>query len=132
MRKKKTIKVDSKPTYQGYSYGFKVAIVERIENGQISQNQAAKEYDVSKGSIHKWIKKYGNLDKKLRDMGGKSPQQKIKELQKKLRAAERKVLVWEAAMEIVEDEYGVDVKKKFLNDSQREVLYRINKNSEEQ
>ena len=73
MRKKKTIKVD-KPTYQGYSYGFKVAIVERIENGQISQNQAAKEYDVSKGSIHKWIKKYGNLDKKLRDMGGKSPQ----------------------------------------------------------
>ena len=130
MRKKKTIKVD-KPTYQGYSYGFKVAIVERIENGQISQNQAAKEYDVSKGSIHKWIKKYGNLDKKLRDMGGKSPQQKIKELQKKFRAAERKVLVWEAAMEIVEDEYGVDVKKKFLNDSQREVLYRINKNSKE-
>ena len=132
MRKKKTIKVVSKPTYQGYSYGFKVAIVERIENGQISQNQASKEYDVSKGSIHKWIKKYGNLDKKLRDMVGKSPQQKIKELQKKLRAAERKVLVWEAAMEIVEDEYGVDVKKKFLNDSQREVLYRINKNSEEQ
>ena len=34
-------------------------------------------------------------------------------------------------MEIVEDEYGVDVKKKFLNDSQREVLYRINKNSKE-
>ena len=130
MRRKKTITLANKPTYQGYSYGFKVAIVERIENGQLSQNQAAIEYDVSRGSITKWIKKYGNLDRKLRDMGGKSPQQKIKELQKKLKAAERKVLVRETAMEIVEDEYGVDVKKKFLNDSQREVLYRIDKNSE--
>ena len=132
MRKKKSIILANKPTYQGYSYGFKVAIIERIENGQISQNQAAIEYEVSRGSIQKWIKKYGNLDKKLRDMGGKSPQQKIKELQKKLKEAEQKVLIWEATMEIVEDEYGVDVKKKFLNDSQREVLYRINKNSKEQ
>jgi transposase len=132
MRKKKPITLANKPTYQGYSYGFKVAIIECIENGQISQNQAAIEYEVSRGSIQKWIKKYGNLDKKLRDMGGKSPQQKIKELQKKLKEAEQKVLIWEATMEIVEDEYGVDVKKKFLNDSQREVLYRINKNSKEQ
>lgn len=65
MRKKKTITLNSKPTYQGYSYGFKVAIIERIENGQLSINQAAKEYDVSKSGIRKWVKKYGNLDRKL-------------------------------------------------------------------
>ena len=32
-------------------------------------NQAAKENEVCRGSIQKWVKKYGNLDKKLRNMG---------------------------------------------------------------
>lgn len=131
MRTKKAISLANKPTYQGYSYGFKVAIVEKIENGLISQNQAAREYEVSRGSIQKWIKKYGNLDKKLRNLKGKSPNQKIKELQKQLREAERKVLIWEAAMEIVEEEYGVDVKKKYLTKSQKEALARMDRNSEE-
>jgi len=48
MRRKKTIILTSKPTYQGYSHGFKMAIIERIENGQLSISQAAKEYDCSR------------------------------------------------------------------------------------
>ena len=68
MRKKKTITLASKPTDQGYSHGFEIAIIERIENGQLSINQAAKEYDVSRSGVQKWIKKYGNLDRKLRNM----------------------------------------------------------------
>ena len=35
---KKKITLATKPTYQGYSYGFKVAIVEKIENEQITIN----------------------------------------------------------------------------------------------
>ena len=131
MKKKKTITLATKPTYQGYSYGFKVAIVEKVENGQISINQAAKEFDVSRSGIQKWIKKYGNLDKKLRSMGGKSPQQKITDLRKELREAQQKVSIWEAAMEIIEDDYGIDVKKKYLNNYQKEVLKRIKRNSKE-
>jgi len=61
MRKKKTDTLSSKPTCQGYSHGFKLAIIERIENGQLSTNQAAKGYDVSSSGNCKWIKKYGNL-----------------------------------------------------------------------
>lgn len=132
MRKKKTITLATKPTYQGYSHAFKMAIVERVENGQLSRNQAAKEYDVCRGSIHKWMKKYGNLDKKLKNLKGKSPHQKIKELERKLKDAEQRVLFWETAMEIVEDEYGVDVKKKFLTKSQREALTRMDKRSKKQ
>ena len=132
MRKKKTITLANKPTYQGYSYGFKVAIVERIENGQLSQNQAAREYDVSRGSIQKWMQKYGNLDKKLKTLKGKSTHQKIKELERKLRGAEAKVALWETAMAIVEEECGVDVKKKFLTKSQREALTRMEKRSKKQ
>ena len=129
MRKKKSITLANKPTYQGYSYAFKVAIIERIENGQLSRNQAAKEYDVSRGAIQKWMKKYGNLDKKLNSMGGKSPAQKIKELKKQLKEEQRKNELWEMAMEIVEDEYGVDVKKKYLSPYQRQVLASLEKKS---
>ena len=127
MRKKKTITLSSKPTYQGYSHGFKIAIIERVENGQLSINQAGKEYDVCNSSIRKWIKKYGNLDRKLRNMQGKSPKQKIAELEKKLKESEKKVLIWETAMEIIEDKYDIDVKKKCLTRYQRHVL----KNMEE-
>ena len=53
----------------------------------------------------------GNLDRKLRNMQGKSPKQKIAELEKKLREAEKKVMIWETAMEIIEEEFHIDVKK---------------------
>jgi len=129
MRKKKTITLANKPTYQGYSHAFKMAIVERVENGQLSMNQAAREYDVSRGAIQKWVKKYGNLDKKLRSMGGKSPEQKIKELQKELTEQKKLVRFWEMAMEIIEDEFKVDVKKKYLTPYQRNELRKIQKRS---
>lgn len=127
MRKKKSITLSNKPTYQGYSYAFKVAIIERIENGQISISQAAREYDVSPSGIRKWVKKYGNLDKKLRGMGGKSPQQEIADLKKKLKLAEKKVFVLESTIEFLEDDFKIDAKKKYLSAYQRSVLKDINK-----
>jgi len=112
----------TKITYQGYSWGLKISIIEEIESGRISINQAAKKYDVSRTAIQKWMKKYGNLDKKLREMGGRSPKQEIAELKKKLKQAELERDILETALEIIEDEYGVDVKKKFLSQYQRDTL----------
>lgn len=129
MRRKKNITLASKPTYQGYSHAFKMAIIDRIENGQLSINQAAKEYDCSRSAIQKWVKKYANLDRKLRNMKGKSPQQQIDDLKKKLYQAERKSLILETAIEIIQEEYGVDVKKKYLTPYQKEVLKKIKKDS---
>jgi len=67
MKAKKTITLASKPTYQGYPYAFKIAIVHRVEQGQISINQAAKEYDVSRSGIGlrnmvTWIKNLDNWE----------------------------------------------------------------------
>lgn len=129
MKRKKTITLASKPTYQGYSHAFKIAIIERIENGQLSINQAAKEYQCSRSAIQKWVKKYANLDRKLRTLKGKSPQQEITDLKKKLREAERTNLIWELAMEIIEEDYGVDVKKKYLTKYQRKVIRDFKKKS---
>lgn len=114
-------------TYQGYSWGLKISIIEEVERGQISINQAAIKYGVSRTAIQKWMKNYGNLDKKLREMGGRSPKQEIAELKKKLKQAELERDILETALEIVEDEYGVDVKKKFLSAYQRDTLRKSKK-----
>ena len=128
MKAYKTITLATKkPTYQGYSYAFKIAIVERVEQGHISINQAAKEYDVSRSGIQKWIKKYGNLDKKLRELGGKSPKQEIAELKKKLAGAEKRALIWEATVELLEEDFKIDAKKKYLSDYEKSVLKRMEK-----
>jgi len=130
MRRTNKITLASKPTYNGYSHAFKMAIIERIENGQLSINQAAKEYDCSRSAVQKWVKKYANLERKLRNLKGKSPQQEIADLKKKLKQEQRKVIVFEAAMEIIEEMYDVDVKKKLLSDYQRKVLKDLYKDSE--
>jgi len=128
MKGQKTITLATqKPTYQGYSYAFKIAIVEQVEQGQISTNQAAKLYEVSRGAIQKWVKKYGNLDKKLRELKGRSPKQEIAELKKKLQEAEKRALIWECAVELLEEDYGINIKKKYLSDYQRNVIRKQNK-----
>lgn len=112
-------------TYQGYSWGLKITIIEQVENGQISINQAAIKYGVSRSAIQKWMKRFSNLDKKLRAMGGRSPKQEIKELRKKVAKLETERDILESAIDIIEDEYGVDVRKKFLPESVRRTLSKI-------
>jgi transposase-like protein len=127
MKERKEESQAIKITYQGYSWGLKISIIEEIENGNISINQAARKYRVSRTAIQRWMKKYGNLDKKLREMGGRSPKQEISELKKKLKQVELERDILETALEIIEDEYGVDVKKKFLSQYQRDILKKLKK-----
>jgi transposase len=116
-----------KITYQGFSWGLKIGIIEEIENGQISINQASIKYGIGRSTIQKWITKFGNLDRKLREMGGRSPKQEIQELKKKIQRLETEKDILESAIEIIEDEYGVDVLKKFLPESLKRTLRELKK-----
>ena len=100
-----------------YSYAFKLEIIEVIENGKLSMNQASKVYGVHHSTIGEWMKKYGNFDKKLRGMGGKSPRQEINELRAKLRVSKGENDVLKAVMSILEEEYGEEMLKKYLPES---------------
>ncbi len=124
MRKEKKSTLATKPTYQGYSHGFKINIVEKVENGQLSCRQAATHFNVSRRSVTNWVKKYGNLDKKLRGMSGKSSKQEIAELKRKLKRAEAERDIWKLSAEIIEEELGIDVKKKYLSDVDKRFLKR--------
>lgn len=108
------------------SYAKKKEMIEAIENGQISMNQAAKLHNVSRSSIQRWFQKLGNFEKKLLKMGGKSAQQEIKELRARLKEYEAKEVIWEMSMDVVEKEFGISKKKllpepfqRFLKDTKR-------------
>lgn len=100
-----------------YSYAYKLEVIESIENGKLSQNQASKIYGVHRKTISGWLQKYGNFDKKLKEMGGKSPKQNVADLRAKLRVSEGENAVLKAVMSIIEEEYGVEVLKKYLPES---------------
>jgi hypothetical protein len=63
-------------------------------------------------------------------MGGKSPQQEIAELKKKLKEAETRALIWEATVELLEEDFKIDAKKKYLSEYQKGVLKKVSKKSE--
>ena len=100
-----------------YSYGYKREILEQIENGKLSQCQASKLYGVHRRTISRWLSKYGNFDKKLKEMGGKSPRQELADLRAKLRVSQGDNEVLKAVMGIIGEEYGEEVLKKYLPES---------------
>lgn len=100
-----------------YSYAYKMDVVESITNGKLSQNQASRVYGVHRKTISGWLEKYGNFEKKLREMGGKSPNQNIADLRAKLRVSERENEVLKAVMDIIGEECGEEVLKKYLPES---------------
>jgi len=111
-------KIPAKERFKNrYSYAYKMEVIESIENGKLSQNQASKYYGVHRKTISGWLQKYGNFEKRLREMGGKSPKQNIADLRAKLRVAEGENEVLKAVMSIIEEEYGEEVLKKYLPES---------------
>jgi transposase-like protein len=97
-----------------YSYAFKMEVIEAFQSGQMSQRQITRKYGIGRPTILTWQKKYGNLEKNYLKMGEKTPQQEIVELKAALRAsyAENKTLKY--IMEILQEEYGEEVVKKYL------------------
>jgi transposase len=89
-------------------------VIEAFESGQMSQRQITRKYGVARQTILAWTKKYGNLEKHYLNMGEKTPEQELVELKASLRAlnAENKTLRY--IMEILQEEYGEDVVKKYL------------------
>ena len=56
----------TKITYQGFSHGFKLGIINEVENGLVSVNQASIKYGIARSTIQRWMKKMGNFDKRLK------------------------------------------------------------------
>jgi transposase-like protein len=97
-----------------YSYAYKMEVIQAVESGQMSQRQVSRKYGVDRRTIHDWIKRFGNLEKKFLEMGEKTPQQEIVELKARLRSLNAENETLKYIMEVIQEEYGEEVVKKYL------------------
>ena len=107
--------------YRQYTFAFKKSIVEEIENGLISVNQASVRYGLHRSTVMKWLKKFGNYSKKVVFMGKVSPKQENRELKIRLKQLEAQKELWQDIIEMLAETYGPEIKKKYFPGSlQRE------------
>jgi len=104
-----------------FSEEFKRQKVREIERNQIGIGELAKEYQVSRTSIYRWLFKYSKMIKKAERqiVERKSDTRKIQALREQIKELERvigqKQLLIEfqqKMIELAEQTYDVDIKKK--------------------
>jgi len=94
---------------------LKKRIVEEIESGEISQNEASRTYGFSRVAIGKWMQQYGKLRCRTRivEVTMRDESKKIAELQKALAESHLKVRFYEHIIDCANEEYKTDLKKNF-------------------
>lgn len=124
---KQKIKPAETYKFYRYSYVFKKQVIEEVENGQISMNQAAKKYDISRSTIQKWFTKMGNLEKRIKGLQGMSPRQKLRDMSARIKRLEQEKEILSFAMDMISEEVGTDMLKKYLPESQEVIRKRREK-----
>jgi transposase len=101
-----------------YSDFFKRKVVWEFEAGGITKEQLQKKYGIrGHSTVLKWCRKYGKFDGSKKTITAvkivKDPrQQRIKELEKKLKEAEIKLKVYDKLIEVTNRELDADIIKK--------------------
>ena len=127
-----------KRTQRDYSLAFKLSVVEQVEQGELTYKEAQRRYGIQgRSTVLVWLRKHGVQDwdvpasrgggaATMPDKTSKSqtPEQRIKELEVQLREATQKAQLFEAIIEQVKKNTGVDPLKKPLGRSSRKRLSR--------
>ena len=82
--KKKKVSCPKKG-YQKVNYELRMAVIDKIQTGQISLNHASKVYRISRSSISYWIKKMSNFSQIKK---GVSKNDEIKKLKQRIEELE--------------------------------------------
>lgn len=108
--------------YRYFSEKFKKQKVRDIENNLIGVSELCREYEVTRTAVYKWIYKYSAMKKKgIRQViETESDTKKLQALKEQVRELERalgqKQLLIDfqsKVIELAEEEYQIDIKKKF-------------------
>jgi transposase len=105
-----------KRTQSDYSLSFKLSVVDEVEKGQLSYKEAQRKYGIQgRSTVLVWLRKHGSLDWKKNLMKGKkTPQQQIKDLEKKVKRLEAEKLILNRAIDIADEMFDTDIRKKYL------------------
>jgi transposase-like protein len=61
------------------SFGFKLSVIDEINNGQISVNHASQKYNISRSTIDYWMLKLSNFTSKSKRMSKDEEIKKLRE-----------------------------------------------------
>lgn len=111
------IKIRLKTGVPHFSESFKKQVVRECEQGLLNKDQLRCKYGLGGNStVLKWCRKYGKFAYNSPTVNGrpmKDPQkQRIKELEKKLKAAELKLKVYDKLIEVTNRQLDTDIIKK--------------------
>ncbi len=105
-----------------FSDTFKIKKVREIETGKSKVSEICKQYEVSETNVYKWLNKFGTMKNKKERLiiETESDTQQLLALKKQVAELERiigqkQVLLdfKDKMIELAEETYGVDIKKKF-------------------
>lgn len=120
-----------KRTQRDYTYSFKIQIVQEVESGAISIKAAQRKYGIQgDATVRTWLRKHGSLDweHKSHLTLEKSPEQKLMELEakvkllekqkasleKKLEFTDKKAIIFDMMIDVAEEELNISIRKKSL------------------
>jgi Transposase. len=118
-----------KRSQKDYSLSFKHQVVKEVESGELSIKVALRKYGIqSHGTVLNWVRKFGTFDRELQVKYNmeKSPEQKLMELEAKVRLLERqnqsleqqvkfqqdKAIMFDMMIDIAEKELNITIRKK--------------------
>lgn len=119
-----------KRSQKDYPMSFKLQVVQEVERGEISSSAAARKYGIQGShTVVCWLRKYGNFDWENQTPSNmpKSQQQKIMELEQKVRllekqkaflekqveTADKKAVLFDMMIEMAEKEYHIPIRKNY-------------------
>ncbi len=116
-----------------YTLAFKLAVVDEVEQGALTYKEAQSKYGIQgRSTVLTWLRRHGRLDwSRLSPSSGVrslvmddkptvlTPEQRIKALEVELKEAKLKAELFEAMLEVIRTEYGVQLPKKSLRGSSR-------------
>lgn len=111
-----------------YSITLKLQIVKEVEQGKISVSGAQRHYGIQgRSTVISWLRKYGNFDWENQTPSNmpKSPEQRIMELEAKVKLLEKqklfleqqahvsdsKAIIFDMMIDLAEKEYQIEIRK---------------------
>lgn len=100
---------------KSYQEAFKRCVVAEVEEGRMSQIDAAREYGISKSLVRLLLDEYGRFrpKKSIVEVVMKSEKERIAELEKALADAHLKIRVYDELINQAGKKLKVDIKKTF-------------------
>lgn len=110
-----------KRTQKDYSLAFKLQVVNEVEKGYLTWKQSQKKYGIQgRSTVLVWLRKHGTLDWKSKTPMKKKapPKTYISELEKKIKRLEAEKEILNRAIDIADDMFNTEIRKKYLPLSQ--------------